>query len=38
VTGPRTDPQVYLKDNLIIRAIGTQSDLDFGAPDAPKKP
>ncbi len=38
VAGPRSDPQVYLKDNVIIRAIGTQNDLDFGVPDPPKKP
>jgi hypothetical protein len=29
---------VYLKENALIRAIGTQSDLDFGEPDPPKKP
>ena len=28
----------YLKENAVIRAIGTQSDLDFGDPDPPKKP
>jgi hypothetical protein len=30
VDGTRRDPQVWLKDNLLIRAIGTSSELDFG--------
>ena len=30
VDGTRSDPQVWLKDNFVIRAIGTTSELDFG--------
>lgn len=28
---------VYLKENAVIRALGSESDLDFGDPDPPKK-
>jgi hypothetical protein len=30
VDGTRRDPQVWFKNNLLIRAIGTESNLDFG--------
>ncbi len=30
VEGTRSRPDIYLKDNFVIRAIGTTSELDFG--------
>ncbi|HUL52572.1 MAG TPA: hypothetical protein VLT83_04080 [Opitutaceae bacterium] len=39
VLGTRANPQVFLKDNLLIRAIGTEQEFAFGdPPTAPPPP
>ncbi len=32
ITGTRDDPQVYMKDNAFIRALGRANEFDFGPP------